>query len=149
MVFTSGNIEFSQTNPEKSFNLFICCFWKSHSRHLFVQNPQPNYYNNMWNLFKVSDRDARKTSWCRVFMFNFEHISYLFQVIMDNNEVALLSLLLTLNILLTLKNKCLLRMHYLMFLHHHWNSFSFAAFIYTISLKSNIFKSSIYRENSN
>ena len=76
MVFTSGNIEFSQTNPEKSFNLFICCFWKPHSRHLFIQNPQPNYYNNMWNLFKVSDRDARKTSWCRVFMYFIPFSSY-------------------------------------------------------------------------
>ena len=37
MVFTSGNIEFSQTNPEKAFNLFTYCFSESHIRNLFAK----------------------------------------------------------------------------------------------------------------
>ena len=49
----------------------------SPSRHILVQSQQWKHQSNVWNLFKVNDKDIGTASlnpfWC--FMFNFEQIS--------------------------------------------------------------------------
>ena len=61
----------------------------THSRPSAILSRAVNKVNNtstkkkMWNLFKVNKKyTVRTTSWCRfaIFIVNFEHISYFFEV---------------------------------------------------------------------
>ena len=52
--------------------------WSIPSRHLIIQNQQWKHYNDVWNLFKVNNRDTDQRQWPRsgVFIINFEQISH-------------------------------------------------------------------------
>ena len=54
--FSKLSLDLVYTTPVNSL------LWEAPSRYLLVQSPQWQYQNNVWNLFKVNNKDTRMTS---------------------------------------------------------------------------------------